>query len=161
MSLEIKLTKEQLKLLIKLVYLGKATTENHSKQKLKTLYTHLYQMLLEKAFSEGLSEWVVYDKKTNSYTPSNRLENDKEIVKLLEQYEASVLWYELSYRLAEQEILLTEGPRAFDGLSLEEIFIKRARVMQKYYRELSRHGLRNFILRDNCLAAKKIIKPKK
>lgn len=161
MGLEIKLTKEQLKSLIKLVYLGKATAENNSARKLKPRYSHLCQALLEKAFNEGLSDWVEYDARKKTYSPSDKLENDKEIVELLEGYEEDTLWYELSYRLAEQEIFLSEGPKAFDGLTLEEIFLKRAKVMQKFYLEFSRHGLRNFKLQENRLAAKKTIKTRK
>ncbi len=164
--MELKLTKTQLRTLVKLVYLGKWIAQTPLKEDGKDNFDEVFQIFLARVHKEGLTDWVEYDKTQKEYHASEALEEDEEVLNVLDEYNDDTLWYELSYRLAEEEILQTEGKKAFEDLSLEQIFLKRGDVMEKYLNEFSKHGLEKFCILKKTTGpekkpGKKKIKPTK
>jgi len=146
--MEIKLTKEELETLIKLVYLGNWMANSWRTDDRTAAYDELQASLLATARTAGLGEFVDEDEETGKPLPSASL--DEALQETLDFYDDNTFWDQLIYRMADRDFLRRYGEEASPELDTEAGMKKEAPFIERYEKEFYANGLdRLEIRRDN------------
>jgi len=146
--MEIKLTKDELETLIKLVYLGNWLANSWRTDDRITAFDELQVSLLATARTAGLRELVDEDEETGKPIPSAVL--DEALQETLDFYDDNTFWDQLIYRLADRDFLRRYGEGAADELDTDEGVKKETPFLERYEKEFYANGLdRLEIRRDN------------
>jgi hypothetical protein len=146
--MEIKLTKEELETLIKLVYLGNWMANSWRTDDRIAAYDDLEASLLSTARTAGLGEFVDEDEETGKALPSAAL--DDAVQETLDFYDDNAFWDQLIYRMADRDFLRRYGEEAAAELDTAAGMKKEAPFVERYEKEFSANGLdRLEIRRDN------------
>jgi hypothetical protein len=146
--MEIKLTKEELEALIKLVYLGNWMANSWRTDDRIAAYDELEASLLATARRAGLGELVDEDEETGKLLPSAYL--DEALQETLDFYDDNTFWDQLIYRMADRDFLRRYGEEASAELDTEAGMKKEAPFLERYEKEFYANGLdRLEIRRDN------------
>ncbi|MDH4196279.1 MAG: hypothetical protein OEW05_02615 [Candidatus Aminicenantes bacterium] len=146
--MEIKLTKDELETLIKLVYLGNWMANSWRTDDRIAAFDELQASLLATARASGLRELVDQDEGTEKPVPSAAL--DEALQATLDFYDDNVFWDQLIYRMADRDFLRRYGEEAADELDTDEGMQKEAPFLERYEKEFCANGLdRLEIRRDN------------
>ena len=145
--MEIKLTKEQYKNLLKLVYLGNwminaIRSGTKGDERIKK-YDEIEQYIFSFAKDAGLEKYIEYDEKLKKFFPTSEFEEDPEIEQYREDYEEEVFWQELADRLGTRDFIKEYGQEAIKKMSQKERFLKREEFIIKYEEEFEKNGLAN------------------
>jgi hypothetical protein len=146
--MEIKLTKDELETLVKLVYLGNWMANSWRTDDRIAAFDELQASLLETARTAGFRELVDQDEETGKPVPSAAL--DAALQDALDFYDDNTFWDQLIYRMADRDFLHRYGEEAADELDTEEGMKKEAPFLERYEKEFYANGLdRLEIRRDN------------
>ncbi len=141
--IEVKFTKEQFKSLLKLV--STATwVINAFREEIIEEFDELEEYLLSHAHKEGFSNLVEYDEDTNTFLPSEKLED--EIHEYIEDYNDEIFWQTLITRLAIRDLERAYGKSAVEKMELNERVKKISPIFDKYAKEFSENGIENIVI---------------
>ncbi|SDM01930.1 hypothetical protein [Sediminibacillus halophilus] len=133
-NVKIEMTESQYKKLTELVYLGNWLVNAHRNEEI-TDYEELEQLVYKNA---GLADMVTYDKEDDFY--SLPPEQEEKLHRYIKEYEDYNFWEELTYRLANRDLLRELGPK---GKLEQKDIEKRLELAEEYENEFIKHGLRN------------------
>ena len=112
-KINLELSPDQYKELLKLVYIGDWVIEDPE----NIVLNDLVQLVFSKAKDAGHEKMVDFNKEMNLYMPSQDL--DDEVVEIVDDYEEECFWDHLIYRLADRDLLNQIGEKA-EKLTNEE-----------------------------------------
>ena len=140
--MEIKLTEEEYKTLVEMVYLGECMinsirTPAHAIKKYENLEQYVYSF----AKDAGLEKYIYHDAGSKMYFPSQEMESVAD--KYRTEYESEVFWDELEERLACRDMYSQYGEGAIKKMSGEEWFKKNWPFVEKYKTEFEKNVLEN------------------
>jgi hypothetical protein len=139
-KVNLELSPEQYKELLKLVYIGDWVIEDSE----NIVLNDLVQVLFSKAKDAGLENMVEFDKELNLYMPSQDF--DDEVVDIVDDYEEECFWDHLIYRMADRDLSEQLGEKA-DTLTNEEKIAKIDPLSEKYIKEFEENGMANLIIK--------------
>jgi hypothetical protein len=138
--MEINLTKEQFRTLIKLLYLGEWAANGHRlRDEYLKEYEDVEQHILKIAEKEGFSELAEFIEDLDGVFPTSDLE--EEMQALIEEHEVAVLWETLPLWLAKRDLSREFGLKALKTMDEEKYAIRMFRLAETYEREFEVHGL--------------------
>jgi hypothetical protein len=140
--MKINFTKEQYETLIKIVYMGNGMV-NTADESENNKFTALEEYIFSFAKNFGLEHLVEYGETEKTYYPSEKLEEDEEIIEYIQNYDDNIFWEKLTFNLARRDMENKYGRETVDKMSEEESFIKGQSFAQKYEKEFSKNGLKN------------------
>lgn len=145
--MEIKLTKDQYENLIKMLYVSNwmmcSVRSGKDIKKYEDLENYIYSFAKE----AGLEKYIEYDEKEKEYFPAEALEHDKEIEKIIEDYDEDTFWLKLIDRLATRDFIDKHGLEAIRIMNIEEAIIKKKAFIKKYEDEFEKSGVVNLVVK--------------
>jgi hypothetical protein len=145
--MEIKLTKEQYKNLLKLIYLGNwmvnAIRSGADGDEQIEKYNDIEQHIFSFAKDAGLEKYIEFDEKYNKFFPTIEFEEDPEIEKYRQDYDDEIFWQELADRLGTRDFIREYGEEVIEKMDQEERFIKLQEFIVKYEEEFEKNGIEN------------------
>lgn len=140
--MQIKLTKEQYKNLVKLVYLGNwmINAIRLEDEKIKK-YDNVEQYIFSFAKDAGLEKYIEFDKKFNQFFPTREFEEGSDIEQYREEYEDEIFWDELIDRLARRDFIKKYGFKAVRKMDFRKRIEKEHPFIKKYTKEINKHGI--------------------
>ncbi|MEK7122664.1 MAG: hypothetical protein AAB855_02300 [Patescibacteria group bacterium] len=144
----IELTPAQYASLLKLVYLGEWMTngirvEEERDERAHQAAQHFYSYAQE----AGAANLVEYDKELRQYLPTQQLDEDSDVERFREEYDAEIFWDELIERLAMRDFMSVYGDQQWLGGSTPETGELQGGFIEKYAREFEEHGVDNLVLK--------------
>lgn len=142
--MEIKLTEEQYKTLVEMLYLGEwminaCRSPNERIEKYEDLEQHLYSF----AKAAGLECWIEYDEELKQYFPTKEFELQSEVEEYRDEFENETFWDELIERLSLRDVIRQLGEEAVDKMAGVERYEKQLVFIEKYQKEFEKHGIKN------------------
>ena len=139
------LTDEQYADLLRLTYLGNQVA-NSGRPDAKRIsgFDDVEQQLFAMAKAAGLAKYADFDRPSTRYFAGSSLED--ELAELLMDYDDSVFWDELARRLTLNELEQTMGQAGVEALTDSEYARLEEPLFEKYWRELSEHGIERLTL---------------
>jgi hypothetical protein len=142
--MEIKFTKDQYAQLMRLVYLGNWVVNGYHTDDIDEGSDALEDYIYSKARDFGLEKTTTYEEDQNAWYPKSSIED--EWLADLDEYKNDAFWDELEYRLADRDLVARYGENAVDGMSSEERQDTERQLVDNYYEEFQKNGLKNFVL---------------
>jgi hypothetical protein len=91
-----------------------------------------------------LEKTTYYDEEQNAWYPKSGTED--EWLADLDEYKNDAFWDELEYRLADRDLVTRYGEKAVDGMSPDERQDEERKLVDQYYEEFQKNGLKNLVL---------------
>jgi len=146
--MNIQLTKEQLAVLVKLVYLGNRMANDWRTDDVIEEYDEVESLVLAAAQKHDLGEYVDFDEETKKAIPSGELE--EKMSETVDFYNDNCFWDQLIYRMADREYVRKFGEAALEELYAEKGMERERPLIEKYEKEFNEHDLDRLELRrDN------------
>jgi hypothetical protein len=123
--MEIKLTKAQYAQLMRLVYLGNWVVNGFHSEDIDEESDALEDYVYSKARDFGLEKTTYYDEEQNAWYPKSSTEDE---------------W------LADRDLVARYGESAVDGMGPEERQDEERKLVDQYYEEFQKNGLKNLVL---------------
>jgi len=142
--MEINFTKDQYAQLMRLVYLGNWVVNGYHTDDIDEKSDALEDYIYSKARDFGLEKTTTYEEDQNAWYPKSSIED--EWLADLDEYKNDAFWDELEYRLADRDLVARYGENAVDGMSSEERQDTERQLVDNYYEEFQKNGLKNFVL---------------
>jgi len=142
--MEIKLTKRQYEVLMRLVYLGNWVINGFHAEDADEETDALENFIYGKARDFGLSKQVLYDEENDGWYPTNETEDEWLIS--LDDYKNDMFWEELEYRLADRDLVAQYGEIQVDHMDAEARSRMETEIVDSYYEEFIKNGLKNLVL---------------
>lgn len=142
---QIQLTKKQYLDLIKLLYLGNWMANAQRVKPLKK-YEDLENHILSFYKDFDMADFVKYDKKYKKFFPLRKLEDEKDVLKLVEEYDENNFWEELINRLTNRDFLRKNTTEEIKKMTVEERFELMDEFEEKWNQEIYEFGLENFFV---------------
>ena len=139
-KVNLELSAEQYKELIKLVYIGDWVIDEPENMVLNDLV----QVVFSKAKEAGHESLIEFDKDMNLYMPSQTF--DDEVVEIVDDYEEECFWDHLIYRMADKDLVAKLGDKA-DKLTNEERIDMIDPISEKYVKEFEENGIDNLVIK--------------
>lgn len=139
-KVNLELSAEQYKELIKLVYIGDWVIDEPE----NIVLNDLVQVVFSKAKDAGLESLIEFDKEMNLYMPSQAF--DDEVVEIVDDYEEECFWDHLIYRMADKDLVAKMGDEA-EKLTNEERIDLIDPISEKYVKEFEENGIDNLIIK--------------
>jgi len=139
-KVNLELSSEQYKELIKLVYIGDWVIDEPENMVLNDLV----QVVFSKAKEAGHESLIEFDKDMNLYMPSQTF--DDEVVEIVDDYEEECFWDHLIYRMADKDLVAKLGDKA-DKLTNEERIDMIDPISEKYVKEFEENGIDNLVIK--------------
>ena len=139
-KVNLELSSEQYKELIKLVYIGDWVIDEPE----NIVLNDLVQVVFSKAKDAGQESLIEFDKEMNLYTPSQAF--DDEVVEIVDDYEEECFWDHLIYRMADKDLVAKMGDEA-EKLTNEERIDLIDPISEKYVKEFEENGIDNLIIK--------------
>ena len=156
--MNINITKEQYKSLLKLVMLGD-WMENTIQADSKNDDSDVVQHLLSAAKDFGYDNFVEIDEDTKRYFHTEEFENATNILDTISDYHEYALWEGLVFEFSQRDLIAKYGEEAVEAMSDEDRIEKELPIIQKYEEEFREYGLENLTLKKTTKP--KIVKGKK
>jgi len=137
--MNISLTKDQLRDLLALTYLGEWVANAYEKERKRFLLAQTEQHLYKAGAENGCGDWVEHDAKHKLYRPTAAME--KTLGPLIDIYDENAFWDFLAERLAERDLLRDRGHDAVHEMSDKEYNEALQPYLDKWWAELDDHGL--------------------
>jgi hypothetical protein len=135
-KVNLELSSEQYKELIKLVYIGDWVIDEPE----NIVLNDLVQVIFSKAKDAGQESLIEFDKEMNLYMPSQAF--DDEVVEIVDDYEEECFWDHLIYRMSEKDLEAKLGDKA-EKLTNEERIDMIDPISEKYVKEFEENGIDN------------------
>ena len=142
--MEIKFTRDQYAQLMRLVYLGNWVVNGFHSEDIDEESDALEDYVYSKARDCGLEKTTYYDEEQNAWYPKSSTED--EWLADLDEYKNDAFWVELEYRLADRDLVSRYGEKAVDGMSSDERQDEERKLVDQYYEEFQKNGLKNLVL---------------
>jgi hypothetical protein len=139
-KVNLELSSEQYKELIKLVYIGDWVIDEPE----NIVLNDLVQVVFSKAKDAGHESLIEFDKEMNLYMPSQAF--DDEVVEIVDDYEEECFWDHLIYRMADKDLVAKMGDKA-DKLTNEERIDLIDPISEKYVKEFEENGIDNLVIK--------------
>jgi len=138
--MEIILTNEQFRTLVRLLYLGEwvANSFRLQDESLKE-YADLEQCILDIAEKKGFAELVGYEKGLKAVFPTRELE--EEMDRLIDEYDIFTFWDKLADWMAARDFRRDFGPEAKASMDDWKRVSEISRRSEAYEKEFEKHGL--------------------
>ncbi|WP_026569084.1 MULTISPECIES: hypothetical protein [Sediminibacillus] len=132
-KMKIEMTESQYQKLTELVYLGNWLVNAHRNEEVSH-YEELEQFVYKNAGSTD----IIYDKEDDFYHLKAELE--EKLHRYIKEYEDYNFWEELTYRLANRDLLRELGPK---GKLEQKDIDRRLKIAEGYENEFIKNGLKN------------------
>lgn len=142
--MEIKLTKRQYEVLMRLVYLGNWVVNGFHAEDADEETDALENSIYGKARDFDLGKLVFYDEENDGWYPTN--ETEDEWLLGLDDYKNDMFWEELEYRLADRDLVAQYGEIQVDHMDPETRSRMETEIVDRYYKEFIKNGLKNLVL---------------
>jgi len=145
--MKIEFTQKQYEALLKTVYLG-SWMASSTKEKPEKEYEEIEQYILSFAKDFSMEKFVGFDKKMNSYYPTEDFENSTDVVQLIDAYDEYQVWETLVLSLSHRDMVKTYGRKKVEQMPEDELLEKEYPLIQKYEEEFREHGFDNLYVRS-------------
>ena len=146
-KVEIKLTNEQYKALMQLVYLGNwmanAIRIDDKIKEFEEMEQYIFSFANAK--EADLKKYVEYDKQLKKHFPTNFFEEEMH-ERYIDDYEDEFFWDELTYTLGKRDFFKKFQEEKIRNMSKEEIFIKIDEFNDKYEKEFEENGIEQLFI---------------
>lgn len=141
--MQIELTKEQYRELLKVVYLGSWMINSFRNAEERVDATEAIEQYINSYAKQFESEdMITYNTKYNVYDVTKTIE--AELHQFIDAYDEDTFWAELAERLALRDIARKSGPT----LQLNEHQIEEQyEIEEQYFNEFEKNGLKNVFIR--------------
>ena len=139
-KVNLELSPDQYRELLKLVYVGDWVMEDPENIVLNDLVQHIFS----KAKDAGLDKMIEFDDKYKLYMPTQDF--DDEVVEIVDDYEEECFWDHLIYRMADRDLSEQMGEKA-DKLTNEEKIELIDPLSEKYVKEFEKNGMANLFIK--------------
>ena len=143
-EISIAFTKEELKLLLRLVYNGLNIIESENVEE-QDIELSLMDKILAQVKKNKIMRGIEYDSEDDSYYLTRKAE--KELEEDYDQYEEEEFWDELIYRLGLRDLLQEIGEKEYLKLSVEERIERLSEYEEKYDNEFEKRGVERLRIR--------------
>ena len=140
----ITFTKEELKLLLRLVYNGLNIVESESVDE-QDIELSLMDKILAQVKKNKIMRGIEYDSEDHSYYLTRKAE--EELEEEYDQYFDEEFWEELIYRLALRDLIQEIGENEYLKLSGEERIERLSEYEEKYDNEFEKRGVERLRIR--------------
>ena len=145
--MKIELTKEQLRSLAKLVFLGNWLANSWRNEDVVEEFDEVESLVLAAAAKHGLEDYVEFDDEEKA-GPSHELE--EKMSESVDFYNDNTFWDQLIYRMADRDYLRKYGEEALSELDTEKGMEREKPLLEKYEKEFNEHGVERLeVRRDN------------
>jgi len=142
--MKIELTKKQYEILMKLVYIGNWIVNGFKTEDLDEDSDALENHIFSKAGDFGLGKFVFFDEDLDGWYPTAAAEDKWQID--LDDFRNDSFWDELEFRLADRDLVVRYGEKKVENMSLEERNRLERELVDHYYGEFIKNGLKNLVL---------------
>ena len=145
-DIEIKLSKEQYKDLVQMIYLAAHFAEASESEKQMGGFGAVAQAVYSLAQKAGSTDWVGFDPIRKEYFYKPALE--EALQPMVEGYDDQAFWSELADRMMLRDFEKSFGPEALEKMDPAEVYEKQEPFLAKYEEEFSRHGIDRLEIAD-------------
>ena len=141
-DINIAVTKEEISLLLKLVYTGSFVLEPEE-DKVKQM-DGLIQKLLLVAKTNKAYRGIEYNQEINEYMLTEKAE--EAIESEFEEFVEDSFWEELLFRLGQRDLIKELGEKEYRKMEEGKLEEKQEEAEEKYREEFEKNGIRNLRL---------------
>mgnify|MGYP001449060510 CR=1 FL=1 len=143
-EISITFTKEELKLLLRLVYNGLNIVESENVDE-QDIELSLMDKILAQVKKNKIMKGIEYDSEDNSYYLTRK--GEEELEEEYDQYFEEEFWDELIYRLGLRDLIQEIGEKEYLKLSVEERIVRLSEYEEKYDNEFEKRGVERLRIR--------------
>lgn len=144
--MQMELSKEQFKTLLKLVYLGNwlanasrdGRPENPHKEEYETTEDYIFSFAKQFGFGEYVDDEEAGEGK---FYPTRMFEEETDIQELIDEYDEETFWDEIIDRLGERDFHRRYSKDEIQKMSREERFKKLYEFIDKWADEIDENGI--------------------
>ena len=152
--MNIEFTKEQYEQLIKAVYAGNWIANANRTDDMIADFDDIEEYVLSHAKDFDLEDLAtVGEEDKDAYYPSEKLETDEELNRVIDEYDDETFWEELIERMTIKDIFSSVSEEDLEAMKEEEFIELYETVRAKYEEEFDENGLMNVDLcecEDDC-----------
>lgn len=142
-KVNIELSEEQYKTLVKMVYLGEWVSQSYNEEPTAEI-EEIEQVIYSVAKGTNTENWLEQDEKTKRFYPT--VDMEEEMLEAIDEYDDYVFWDELVDRLSERDLLKEHGEEKLEKMSFEDRIEKEDPIIEAYEEEFSKNGISNLNL---------------
>jgi hypothetical protein len=139
-EIKIELTKEEITLLLKLVYTGSFVLE-HENDDTEAKINDIIQKMLLIAKVNKAYRGIEFNQEKNEYVLTEKAEEALE--EDFEEFVEETFWEELLIRLGQRDLVKELGEKEYRKIPEEEIEIRQEEAEEKYREEFDKNGIMN------------------
>lgn len=158
--MQLDLTKQDLKTLLELVYLGdwminaqRTGSEDDSRSE---AHENMKKRIYAMAGEAGFEKEVKYDEKLKEWFPTYEFEMESDVAMYHNVYDNNCVYEQLPDRLAWRDLRKQYSNEQIAAMSFEEKLEKRYPFIDKYEEELYQHGLERLEINESAGSKLKI-----
>lgn len=140
--MQIELSKEQYRELVKLVHLGSWMTNSfrNAEERINSV-EEIEQYIFSKSKQYESEDLIQYNQQYGDYDVTEELEDT--LIQYIDAYDEDTFWAELAERLALRDIARKVGP--VQQLTDQQID-RKYEIEEQYYQEFEKNGLKNIFI---------------
>ena len=138
-EINIVFSKEELGLLLKLLYSGSFVVEADDEEKDKNINSIIQKVLLSAKINKAY-RGIEFNQKTNEYELSEKA--DETLNEEFDEFVEETFWEELLFRLGQRDIIKEIGDKEYRKMSEEELEEKHEEAEDKYREEFDKNGIK-------------------
>jgi len=149
--MNVNMTRQEYRLLLDLLLVGDWVIHGNRPEEAPEAepYRMLVQKFLSLAPDFGCGDLIEIDAEYNQYRPTEKLEQETQAWRLLDDYDDLVFWEELIVRLAERDVAGMPGKAEVAEMSGEEYDRYAVPIEEKYANEFFENGLERLVIRNS------------
>ena len=139
-EINIVFSKEELGLLLKLLYSGSFVVEAENDEKDKNINSLIQKVLLSAKINKAY-RGIEFNQETNEYELSK--DADEALNEEFDEFVEETFWEELLFRLGQRDIIKEIGEKEYRNMSEEELEEKHEDAEDNYRKEFDNNGIKN------------------
>jgi len=139
-EINIVFSKEELGLLLKLLYSGSFVVEASDDEIDKNINSLIQKVLLSAKINKAY-RGIEFNQENNEYELSE--EADEKLNVEFDEFIEETFWEELLFRLGQRDIIKEIGEKEYRSMSEEELEEKHEEAEDKYRNEFDKNGIKN------------------
>ena len=139
-EINITVTKEEISLLLKLVYSGSFVLD-HEEDDTEKKINDLIQKVLLAAKVNKAYRGIEFDQERNEYVLTEKAE--EALGEEFEEFIEESFWEEILYRLGQRDLIKEIGEKEYRKMSEEEVVERQEKSEGKYREEFEKNGIKN------------------
>lgn len=143
---EIKLTDEQYKNLVQLVYLGEWVINSFREERIKR-YEDLEQQIYSFSKKAGLKKDIEFDEEDKLFYPT--MEFEEKMQEYIDEYDDFFFWEQLVERLSARDFQKQYGEDNVRKMDIDEMVEKGYPFIEKYTDEFQKNGIENLEIKTS------------